>query len=204
MAQYPVIGNLLADPEVRTTKGGKDVLNLRIAENLGYRGKDGWVETGTKVYDISLFEDHPLFENVADSGLTSGMQILAIVRDREQGVNLYETKSDVDFGVEGVGVSFTVDLVEIGASMRFATVEVTRNKKKSAPARKRRSDEDEDDAPKGRTSSRSRRNDDEDDDAPRGRRGSSRSRKDEDDEDDAPRGRRGSSRSRSSKSDDDF
>ena len=201
--EYTVVANLLADPEVRSANG-KDVLNLDFRENLGYFDKDReWVETGQIDYTAAIWEggfQGALFDNIADS-LHSGDKIVAIVRARGEGIQVFERKNG------DLGGKLEVDIIEIAASLKNATVEVTRNKKKgdSAPARKRRNDDDEDDAPKGRTSSRGRSaaKDDDYEDAAPARRSSSRSRSRDEDEDDAPRARRGSSRSRS-KSDDDF
>ncbi len=178
MARYTITGNLLAEPEVRDANG-KDVINIRIAENLGYSGKDGYVQTGSKIYDISVWEGHPLFDNILDSALPAGTQVVAVVGDREHGVRVYETKKDdaPDLGLEGVAAVFTVDLFELAASTRFATVEVTKNKRKSN-ARQR----DEDEKPARGRSSRSRNDDDADEKPAR----SSRSRRDDDDADEKP------------------
>ncbi len=193
MARYTITGNLLAEPEVRDANG-KDVINIRIAENLGYPGKDGYVQTGSKIYDISVWEGHPLFDNILDSALPAGAQVVAVVGDREHGVRVYETKKDdaPDLGLEGVAAVFTVDLFELAASTRFATVEVTKNKRKSN-ARQR----DEDEKPARGRSSRSRNDEDADEKPAR----SSRSRNDDGgDEDEKPARRSGSaSRGRSSR-----
>lgn len=193
MARYTITGNLLAEPEVRDANG-KDVINIRIAENLGYSGKDGYVQTGSKIYDISVWEGHPLFDNILDSALPAGTQVVAVVGDREHGVRVYETKKDdaPDLGLEGVAAVFTVDLFELAASTRFATVEVTKNKRKSN-ARQR----DEDEKPARGRSSRSRNDEDADEKPAR----SSRSRNDDGgDEDEKPARRSGSaSRGRSSR-----
>lgn len=181
MARYTITGNLLAEPEVRDANG-KDVINIRIAENLGYPGKDGYVQTGSKIYDISVWEGHPLFDNILDSALPAGTQVVAVVGDREHGVRVYETKKDdaPDLGLEGVAAVFTVDLFELAASTRFATVEVTKNKRKSN-ARQR----DEDEKPARGRSSRSRRDDDDGDEKPARSSRTSRA-KDDDADDDKP------------------
>lgn len=41
-----LIGNLGADPELRTTQGGQNVLNMRLAVGGRYKNKDNeWVDT---------------------------------------------------------------------------------------------------------------------------------------------------------------
>lgn len=191
--EFTVVANLLADPEVRDANG-KDVINLDFRENLGYFDKDReWVETGQVDYTAALWEggfQAALFDNVADS-LHSGDKIVAVVRFRGEGIQTFERKNG------DLGGKLEVDIIEIGASLKNATVEVTRNKKKS------RRDEDEDEKPK-RSSSRSRAKDDDEDadDTPKRSRSKSKSDDNDDDEDEKPArrggGRASSGRSRSS------
>lgn len=194
--EFTVIANLLADPEVRDANG-KDVLNLRFAENLGYFDKDReWVETGTVIYEAAIWEggfQGALFDNIADS-LHSGDKIVAVVRFRGEGVRAFERKNS-----DELGAVVEVDIIELGASLKNATVEVTRNKKKGG-----RKNDDEDDAPRGRSSRGRSRSNDDDDEAPAKGRTSSRSRasKDDDEGDDEPKRTSRSSRSRSNDDDD--
>lgn len=57
-----VDGNLVADPEVRTTPNGKSVVNLRIANNRSYRTKDGeWKDAPVSFLNVVLWEQQADF-----------------------------------------------------------------------------------------------------------------------------------------------
>lgn len=52
-----LIGNLGADPEVRTLESGAMVAKLRIATNESYRDKKGEWQTQTEWHDVILWRD---------------------------------------------------------------------------------------------------------------------------------------------------
>lgn len=50
-----IIGNLGADPEVRTTPGGTRVANLRVATNERWKDRDGNPQEHTEWHRVSLY-----------------------------------------------------------------------------------------------------------------------------------------------------
>lgn len=114
--QITVVGNLVADPELRYTNNGLPVANLTIAST-------------PRTYDrqANEFKDgDPLFlrgsvwrefaEHVAGS-LTKGMRVIA------QGNLVQRSYQDKEGNQR---TSIELEITEIGPSLRFATAAVTR------------------------------------------------------------------------------
>jgi single-strand DNA-binding protein len=113
-----VIGNLTSDPELRRTPGGSAVANFTIASTPRTfdRQKNEWVDGETLFLPASVWRDAA--EHVAES-LTKGMRVIAsgLLKSRT-----YETKA----GEKRTVVELEIE--EIGLSMRFQNVAISRTR----------------------------------------------------------------------------
>ncbi|MFW0120305.1 single-stranded DNA-binding protein [Rothia sp. P5764] len=112
-----IVGNLVADPELRFTPNGAAVTNLTIASTPRTydRATGEWKEGATLFLRASAWKDHA--ENIANS-LKKGMRVIA------QGnlkARTYETKEGQQ------RTAYELELLEIGPSLRYATAQTTRN-----------------------------------------------------------------------------
>lgn len=112
------IGNLTRDPELRFTSGGKAVVSFGIAVSRRYKAGDDWKED-TSFFNVTAWDQ--LGENAAAS-LSKGARVIVTgrVETRE-----YEARD----GGKKLSVDITAD--EIGAAMRWATVQIERNERQS-------------------------------------------------------------------------
>jgi single-strand DNA-binding protein len=108
-----IIGNLTRDPEIRYTRDGQATTTLGVAVNRRWQNRESneWEES-TSFFDVVTWRD--LAENVALS-LTKGMRV--VVNGRLEQRSWETEEGDRRFKVEIVAD-------EVGASLRFATVDV--------------------------------------------------------------------------------
>ena len=108
-----VAGNLTRDPEIRYTRDGQATTTLGVAVNRRWQNREtaDWEES-TSFFDVVTWRD--LAENVALS-LTRGMRVVVTGR-------LEQRSWETDEGDRRFKVEIVAD--EIGASLRFATVDV--------------------------------------------------------------------------------
>jgi single-strand DNA-binding protein len=114
--QVSIVGNITSDPELRYTQNGQAVANFTIASTprILDRGTNEWKDGETVFLRASVWRD--LAEHVAAS-LTKGSRVVVLGKLKQ---NSYETK-------EGEKrTSFELDVDEIGASLRYATAQITR------------------------------------------------------------------------------
>jgi single-strand DNA-binding protein len=116
LPEITIAGTLVADPELRITPAGVSVANLTVAANDRRYDTDSgqWVDKGATFLRCTLWRQAA--DNVAES-LTKGARVLitGTLRQRE-----WETP-------EGEKrYAFDVDVTEIGASLKWATVTVTK------------------------------------------------------------------------------
>ena len=111
-----IIGNLTADPELRTLQSGVNVVTFSIASTPRILNKDQnqWVDAPALFMRCQAWRD--LAAHIASS-LTKGMRVVATGRLSQR---TYEDQT----GVKHTVVEMTVD--EIGASLRYATCQVTK------------------------------------------------------------------------------
>lgn len=111
-----VHGGLTADPELRYTQNGKAVANFTIASTPKHfdRTTNEWKDGDPLFLRASVWGEYA--EHVAAS-LVKGTRVLATGRLRQRS---YETKE----GEKRTSIELEVD--EIGATLRFATAQVTR------------------------------------------------------------------------------
>jgi single-strand DNA-binding protein len=119
MINTTISGNLTRDPEIRYTREGQPSATFGLAVNRRWqvRGTDEWEES-TSFFDVVCWRD--LAENVALS-LVKGARVVVAGRLEQR---TWETE-------EGDRRS-RVELVaeDVGASLRFATAEITRTERR--------------------------------------------------------------------------
>ena len=109
------VGNLTDDPETKTTPNGTSVTNARVAVNTRNKvGPDQWEDGEATFYRLQIWKDTG--ENVAKS-LHKGDRVLVA------GKLKIRTWEDSDGNPR---VSFDVTVDEIGASMQWATLTVSK------------------------------------------------------------------------------
>ena len=108
-----IAGNLTRDPEIRYTRDGQATTTLGVAVNRRWQNRESneWEES-TSFFDVVAWRD--LAENVALS-LTRGMRVVVTGR-------LEQRSWETDDGDRRFKVEIVAD--EVGASLRFATVDV--------------------------------------------------------------------------------
>lgn len=111
-----IIGNLTGDPELRYTQAGAAVANLTIASTPRAFDKNAneWKDGETVFMRASVWREHA--EHVASS-LSKGTRVIAsgLLRQRSYQTKEGETKTSMELEIE-----------EIGACLKNATVVVTR------------------------------------------------------------------------------
>lgn len=117
-ASVTVIGNLVADPELRQTNNGKSVMNFSLAYTP--RKPDG-TDGQTSFYDITAWEY--LADNIAAS-VKKGDRLIVVGR-------LSQQKYQDNDGNNRTKLVITAD--EVGGTMRFHTIEMSRTAKRNAP-----------------------------------------------------------------------
>jgi single-strand DNA-binding protein len=110
-----IVGNLTRDPEIRYTREGQATATLGVAVNRRWqnRATEEWEES-TSFFDVVAWRD--LAENVALS-LTKGMRVVVTGR-------LEQRSWETEDGDRRFKVEIVAD--EVGASLRFATIDVHR------------------------------------------------------------------------------
>jgi len=117
-----LIGNLTDDPEVRFTSNGTAVANFTIASSSRVFDRDAgqWRDGDTLFMRCTVWQQSA--ENLADS-LTKGTRVIVLGRLRQHS---FETRD----GEKRTNVELVVD--EIGVSLRYATVAVTKTTRSSS------------------------------------------------------------------------
>jgi len=111
-----IVGNLVADPEIRFTPSGAAVANFTVASTPRTYDKqqEKWVDGETLFMRCSVWRDAA--ENVAES-LMRGTRVIVTGRLKSRS---YETKE----GEKRTVVELDVD--EVGPSLRYASAKVTK------------------------------------------------------------------------------
>ena len=125
MANEPIItvvGNMVADPELRWTPNGAAVASFAVASTPRTfdRQSNEWKDGETLFLRCSIWREAA--ENVAES-LTKGMRVVA------QGA-LKQRSYEKDGQTRTV---YEMDVQEIGPSLKYATAKVTRSQPGGAP-----------------------------------------------------------------------
>jgi single-strand DNA-binding protein len=99
-----LVGNLVADPELRFTPRGKSVASFRIAVNNREKQGDTWVDTGTDFHDVVVWAEQA--ENVTEH-LSKGQRAIVVgdFKDRSWQTQEGETRTAREFVAQDVGLS---------------------------------------------------------------------------------------------------
>ncbi|QTH59975.1 single-stranded DNA-binding protein [Corynebacterium hindlerae] len=111
-----VVGNIVADPELRFTPSGAAVANFRIASTPRTfdRNSNQWVDGEALFLTCNVWRQAA--ENVAES-LKKGMRVIVQGRLKQRS---YETREGEKRTI------FEVEVDEVGPSLKYATAQVTR------------------------------------------------------------------------------
>lgn len=114
--QITVVGNLVADPELRFTQSGLPVASFRIASTPRFFDKatQEWKDGDGLFLTCNIWRQAA--ENVAES-LTKGMRVIAVGRLRQRS---YETKEGEKRTV------YEVELDAVGPDLKNASAKVTK------------------------------------------------------------------------------
>ena len=112
-----LVGNITRDPELRFTQGGQAVASFGLAVNRRYQQNGEWQEK-TSFFNITAWGQ--LGENAASS-LSKGSRTIVTGRLEQRS---YETQD----GEKRSVVEVVAD--EIGPSLRWATVDITKNERR--------------------------------------------------------------------------
>ncbi|MBB4071144.1 single-stranded DNA-binding protein [Leucobacter sp. OH2974_COT-288] len=115
--QITVVGNVVADPELRMGNSGRPWVNLRIASTPRVRDRNTqeWVDGEPLWLGCTAFGDFA--ENIANT-LTKGMRV--VVQGRLSSRSYTDNQ-----GQQRTSLDLMID--EIGPSLRFATAQVNRS-----------------------------------------------------------------------------
>lgn len=118
-----VVGNLVADPELRWTPAGKPVCSFRIASTPRVRNRETnqWEDGEGLFLSCSIW--HQAAENAASS-LSKGMRVIVNGYLKQRS---YQTRDGENRTV------FEVEVEEVGPSLKFAQAHVTRNVRQNGP-----------------------------------------------------------------------
>lgn len=119
-----VVGNLVADPELRFTNSGAAVANFRVASTPRRfdSQSNSWVDGEALFLTCNVWRQAA--ENVAES-LQKGMRVVVTGRLRQRS---YETREGEKRSV------FEVEVDEVGPSLKYASASVTRKQMPSGQA----------------------------------------------------------------------
>jgi single-strand DNA-binding protein len=114
--QITVVGNLVADPELRFTPNGQPVATFRVASTPRFLDKTAneWKDGDSLFLSCNVWRQAA--ENVAES-LQRGMRVIVSGRLRQRS---YETKEGEKRTV------YEVEVDDVGPSLRNASAKVTR------------------------------------------------------------------------------
>lgn len=112
-----LVGNVVADPELRFTSSGVAVANFRVASTPRVFDSQSKQWTDGEPLFLTCHAWRDMANNVMDT-LTKGMRVIVTGKLRQRS---WET----DQGEKRT--FFEVDAEDVGPSLRFATAQVTRN-----------------------------------------------------------------------------
>jgi single-strand DNA-binding protein len=128
--EVTLIGNVVADPELRFTPTGKAVAKFRVASTTRRKGDDGqWYDQDTLFMDVSVWREQA--ENVVES-LARGVRVV-VHGDLKQ--RQWEDREG------NPRTSWEILADEIGVSLRRATVAIKKTER-SGDAAVRSTEED--------------------------------------------------------------
>ena len=112
-----VVGNIVADPELRLTPAGAAVANFRVASTpRRYNSQTNQWEDGEAMF-LTCNVWRQAAENVAET-MSKGMRVIVTGRLKQRS---FQTREGENRTV------FEIDVDEVGPSLRYATAQVNRN-----------------------------------------------------------------------------
>lgn len=112
-----LVGNVVADPELRFTPSGAAVANFRVASTPRVYNRDsGQYEDGEALF-LTCNVWRQAAENVAES-LSKGMRVIVNGRLKQRS---YQTREGENRTV------YEIEVDEVGPSLKFASAQVNRN-----------------------------------------------------------------------------
>lgn len=114
MNNVTVVGNLTDTPEMRFTPSGTALAKLTVADNRRWRDQSGEWQEETSFFDVTVWGDQA--ERISES-LNKGDRV--VIQGR-----LEQQKWTNEAGENRSKVAIVAN--EVAASLRFATVDVTR------------------------------------------------------------------------------
>ncbi|MGV0425683.1 single-stranded DNA-binding protein [Corynebacterium tuberculostearicum] len=112
-----VVGNIVADPELRFTPAGAAVANFRVASTpRRYNSQTNQWEDGEAMF-LTCNVWRQAAENVAET-MSKGMRVIVTGRLKQRS---FQTREGDNRTV------FEIDVDEVGPSLRYATAQVNRN-----------------------------------------------------------------------------
>jgi single-strand DNA-binding protein len=118
-----ICGNLVADPTLKFTPSGVAVAEFTVASTARTFDKDtnSWKDSDSPLFmRCSVWRQYA--ENVAESGLTKGTQVIVQGRLKQRS---YQTKEGENRTV------IELDVDDVGPTLRFATAKVTKSQRGS-------------------------------------------------------------------------
>ena len=111
-----IVGNLVADPELRFTPSGAAVANFRVATTprVFNRDTNQWEDGDAVFLTCNCWRD--MAENVAES-MAKGMRVIVTGKLKQR---RYQTKEGENRTV------YEIEVDEVGPSLRYASASVTR------------------------------------------------------------------------------
>jgi single-strand DNA-binding protein len=131
MTQVTIIGNLVADPELRFIPSGAAKATFAIAESSRVKENGEWKDGPATFWRCEIWNDAA--ENLAES-LKRGMRVIAVGETHQRN---YETKAGESRTVTEVKVS------EIGPSLKWAMARPEKALRSTKPATAGRPAEDD-------------------------------------------------------------
>lgn len=112
-----IVGNVVAEPELRFTPAGAAVCNFRVASTpRTYNKQTNQWEDGEAMF-LTCNAWKQLGENTAES-LAKGMRVIVTGRLKQRSFQTREGEKRT---------AFEIDVEEVGPSVRYATAQVNRN-----------------------------------------------------------------------------
>jgi single-strand DNA-binding protein len=122
MTAVTIVGNITRDPDLKFTGSGLAMCTFGLAVNNRKKDERGeWVDGDPSFYDVVCWRQ--LAENVTES-LPKGTSVIVVGKLRQR-------SWEADDGTKRSKVEVQAD--HIGPALNWATAEVSRNEKRTAP-----------------------------------------------------------------------
>ena len=122
MTTVTIVGNVTRDPDLKFTGSGLAICTFGLAVNNRKKDERGeWVDGDPSFYDVVCWRQ--LAENVTES-LPKGTSVIVVGKLRQR-------SWEADDGTKRSKVEVQAD--HVGPALNWATCEVSRNEKRTAP-----------------------------------------------------------------------